>query len=188
VKILSWLSVSLLIAPVAAGAPVSYIVDPNHTYPSFEADHLGGLSTWRGKINETSGKIVLDRDAGTGIVDVTMKMTSIDFGLDDLNEHAKSPDIFDATKFPIASYKGSFANFKGKAPTEVNGNLTLRGVTRPVTLKINSVLCKPVRAVEVCGADASATINRVDFGVDFGVQMGFKPEVVLRIQVEAKRS
>jgi len=175
------------LAGAAAAAPVSYEIDPQHTYPSFEADHMGGMSVWRGKINSSAGKIVLDKQAGTGTVDVTIDMKTIDFGIDALNAHAQTPDIFDTAKYPTATYTGKLAKFQNGAPTEVDGTLTLHGVTKPVTLKINSFQCKdhPMKKKEFCGADASATINRDDFGVDFGKQMGFKMGVTLRIQIEA---
>src|SRR5712672_4592991 len=89
----------------AIAAPVKYNVDPNHTYPSFEADHLGGLSVWRGKFDKSSGTIVLDKEKTTGTVDVTVDAASIDFGHQKLNEHAKSPEMFDVSKFPTATYK-----------------------------------------------------------------------------------
>jgi polyisoprenoid-binding protein YceI len=175
------------LAGAAAAAPVSYEIDPQHTYPSFEADHMGGMSVWRGKVNSSSGKIVLDKQAGTGTVDVTMDMKTIDFGIDALNNHAQTADIFDTAKYPTATYTGKLAKFQNGAPTEVDGTLTLHGVSKPVTLKINSFMCKdhPMKKKEFCGADASATINRDDFGVDFGKQMGFKMAVTLRIQIEA---
>ena len=174
-------------AGAAAAAPVSYEIDPQHTYPSFEADHMGGMSVWRGKINSSAGKIVLDKEAGTGTVDVTMDMKTIDFGIDALNAHAQTPDLFDTAKYPTATYTGKLAKFQNGAPTEVVGTLTLHGVTKPVTLKINSFMCKdhPMKKKEFCGADATATLNRDDFGVDFGKQMGFKMGVTLRIQIEA---
>jgi len=175
------------LAGVAAAAPVSYEIDPQHTYPSFEADHMGGMSVWRGKINSSAGKIVLDKQAGTGTVDVTMDMKTIDFGIDALNAHAQTADLFDTAKYPTATYTGKLAKFQNGAPTEVDGTLTLHGVTKPVTLKINSFMCKehPMKKKEFCGADATATLNRDDFGVDFGKQMGFKMGVTLRIQIEA---
>ena len=175
------------IAGVAAAAPVSYEIDPQHTYPSFEADHMGGMSVWRGKINSSAGKIVLDKEAGTGTVDVTMDMKTIDFGIDALNAHAQTADLFDVAKYPTATYTGKLAKFQNGAPTEVDGTLTLHGVSKPVTLKINSFMCKdhPMKKKEFCGADATATLNRDDFGVDFGKQMGFKMGVTLRIQIEA---
>jgi polyisoprenoid-binding protein YceI len=173
-------------ASSAAFAADTYKVDPAHTYPSFEADHFGGLSNWRGKFDKTEGAIVVDRANKTGNVDITIDTTSLDFGHAKLNEHAKSPDMFDVAKYPTATYKGKLV-FKGDVPTSVDGELTLHGVTKPVTLHINQFKCiqHPMLKREVCGADASATFNRADFGVDYGVKMGFKPEVKLAIQVEA---
>jgi len=174
-------------ASAAAAAPVTYTIDPDHTYPTFEADHMGGMSYWRGKINSSSGKIMLDKAASTGSVDVTIDMKTIDFGNDALNAHAQTPDLFDTAKFPTATFTGKLAKFQNGSPTEVDGTLTLHGVTKPVTLKINSFMCKehPMKKKEFCGADASTTINRDDFGVDFGKQMGFKMGVTLRISIEA---
>jgi len=175
------------LAGAAAAAPMTYEIDPQHTYPSFEADHMGGMSTWRGKINSSSGKIVVDKQAGTGTVDVTMDMKTIDFGIDALNAHAQTPDLFDTAKYPTAHYTGKLVKFQNGTPTEVDGTLTLHGVSKPVTLRINSFQCKdhPMKKKEFCGADASATLNRDDFGVDFGKTMGFKMGVTLRIQIEA---
>jgi polyisoprenoid-binding protein YceI len=174
----------------AIAGPVTYDVDPNHTYPSFEADHFGGLSVWRGKFDKSAGTIVLDKDKGSGTVDITIDATSIDFGHAKLNEHAKSAEMFDVAKFPTATYKGKLANFKDGAPTEVDGQFTLHGVTKPVKLTINQFKCavNPMSKKEVCGADASATINRSDFGVNYGDKYGFKQEVKLQIQVEGIRA
>lgn len=171
----------------AWAAPVKYDIDSGHTFPSFTADHMGGLSNWRGKINSTSGTVTLDTAAQTGTVDVKMDMKSIDFGHEKLNEHAKSAEIFDTEKFPTATYTGKLTNFKNGAPTEVDGSLTLHGVTKPVKLKINQFLCKPnpMSKKETCGADASAKFNREDFGVSYGKAYGFKQDVELQIQIEA---
>ena len=189
-RVLSAVAGSCLVAIVAQAAPVTYDIDPGHTYPAFETDHMGGLSVWRGKINATSGKVVLDRAAKTGTVEVTMDMKSIDFGHDKMNEHSLSPDMFDVAKFPTAKFSGKLAAFNGENPTGVQGNLTLHGVTKPVTLKINSFMCKPnpMSKKETCGADASATINREDFGVSYGKAMGFKMDVKLLISIEAVRA
>jgi polyisoprenoid-binding protein YceI len=174
----------------ALAAPVTYNVDPSHTYPSFEADHMGGLSVWRGKFEKSSGTIVLDKDKASGTVDITVDAASIDFGMPKLNEHAKSPEMFDVAKFPTATYKGTLAKFKDGAPTEVEGQFTLHGVTKPLILTINQFKCmiSPMTKKEVCGADASATFNRSDFGVSFGDKYGFKQEVKLQIQIEAGRA
>ncbi len=180
---------ALMTGPAIA-APATYTLDPNHTYPSFEADHFGGLSVWRGKFDKTTGKVVLDKDKSSGSVDITVDVASIDFGHAKLNEHAKSAEIFDAGKFPTATYKGTLAKFKDGAPTEIDGQLTLHGVTKPVKLTINQFKCMmhPMLKKEVCGADASATFNRSDFGVSYGDKFGFKQEVKLLIQVEGVRA
>jgi polyisoprenoid-binding protein YceI len=179
-------SLAALVGANAFAAPVTYTLDPNHTFPSFEADHFGGLSTWRGKFDATSGKVVYDKDAKSGSIDVTVDMTSVDFGMPKLNEHAKSPEIFDAAKYPTATYSGKFSKFNGATPTEAQGTLTMHGVTKPVTLVIDSFMCKinPMSKKEVCGANATATFNRSDFGVNYGDKYGFKQEVKLQIQVE----
>jgi polyisoprenoid-binding protein YceI len=179
-------SMAALVSASALAAPVTYVLDPSHTYPSFEADHMGGLSVWRGKFDATSGKVVYDKDAKSGSIDVTVDMSSVDFGMPKLNEHAKSDQIFDVAKFPTATYSGKFTKWNGATPTAAEGTLTMHGVTKPVTLVINSFMCKPnpMTKKEVCGADASATFSRADFGVSFGDKYGFKQEVKLQIQVE----
>ncbi len=181
------LAVAGLAVGSAFAAPVTYQVDPGHTYPSFEADHFGGMSVWRGKFDSSSGTIVLDRDAGTGTVEITVDTTSIDFGNPKLNEHARSSEMFDVQKYPTAVYKGTLTNFKNGAPTEAHGELTLHGVTKPLNLTINSFLCKvtPMSKKERCGADAAATLNRADYGINFGDKYGFNMQVKLAIQVEA---
>jgi polyisoprenoid-binding protein YceI len=179
-----------LVAGYAVAAPVTYQIDPAHTYPSFEADHFGGLSVWRGKFDSSSGTIVLDKDKGTGTVDVTVDAASIDFGMPKLNEHTKSAEMFDVVKYPTATFKGTLVGFKDGAPTRVQGDFTLHGVTHPLTLTINQFLCKmnPLDKKEHCGADASATFNRSDYGISYGDTYGFKMEVKLAIQVEAIRA
>lgn len=163
----------------------TYNIEPNHTYPSFEADHMG-ISVWRGKFTKTSGKIVLDRAAKTGTVDIVIDTNSIDFGHAKMNEHAKDKDMFNVAQFPTATYKGTSIKFNGDTPVAVIGELTMLGVTKPVTLTINKFKCidHPMFKKEACGADASAEFKRTDFGMTFGTPR-FAPEVKLAIQVEA---
>ena len=167
--------------------PITYEIDSSHTFPAFEADHMGGLSLWRGKINSTSGEIVLDKDNETGSVNVIMDMSTIDFGHEGMNKHAKNSDMFDVEKYPEAVYKGNLTDFIDGAPTKVKGSLTLHGVTKPVDLDIKSFKCRlhPFKLKQVCGADAYGNIMRDDFGVDYAKRLGFKMEVALRIGVEA---
>jgi len=176
-----------LLAVSASGAfAATYNIDPSHTYPSFEADHKGGLSVWRGKFDKTSGTIQMDRAARTGSMDITIDAASINFGLDKMNTHAKSPDMFNVEKFPTVKYTGKSFKFEGEQLVAVEGELTMLGVTRPLTLKINKFKCVQDQRLkrEVCGADASAEFKRTDFGLNYATPV-FAPEVKLAIQVEA---
>ena len=178
---------TLVIAAPAVAAPVTYKIDPEHTYPSFEADHLAGLSVWRGKMNKSAGTVTLDKDSGSGEVDVAIELGSIDFGQKQLERWAVGPQFFDTKKHPQARYRGRFDGFVNGAPTQVVGALTLRGVTRPLTLKLNTFKCMPhpIFKRELCGADALGSFKRDEFGLDAGKDYGFNMDVLLRIQVEA---
>ncbi len=179
---------SCLTAAAVVAAPVTYDIDTKHAHVNFEADHFGGLSVWRGIISGATGKIVMDPAAKSGTVDLTLDPATVLTGRTDLDDHLKTADFFDIAKFPTATYKGTLANFKDGAPTEVQGNLTLHGVTKPVTLKILSFKCRAhpmMQDKNVCGADASASINREDFGMAWGKNFGFDMKVNLAIQVEA---
>jgi polyisoprenoid-binding protein YceI len=175
-----------LLATAAVSATAgTYTIDSSHTYPSFEADHKG-LSVWRGKFDKTSGTITMDRAAKTGSMDIVIDAASIDFGLDKMNSHARSEDMFNVEKFPHVSYKGKSFKFEGEQLVAVEGELTLLGVTKPVTLKVNRFKCivDPRLKREICGADASAEFRRTDFGLNYATP-AFAPEVKLAIQVEA---
>jgi polyisoprenoid-binding protein YceI len=176
----------LLAVATATAASTTYTLDPDHTHPSFEVDHFGGLSTWRGTFKKTSGTVAIDTEAKSGTVNVVIDTATIDFAHDKLNEHVAGPEMLDVAKYPSAEYKGKFVDFANGAPRTISGELTLHGVTKPVTLTINSFKCfeHPMLKKQVCGADASGSFNRADFGVNYGQQYGFKQDVLLRIQVE----
>ena len=179
-------ALSMGLAGIAPAAPVSYKVDPDHTFPSFEADHMG-ISVWRGKLNKSSGTVTLDKADGSGMVDIAIDISSIDFGQDALNRWARGADFLNVRKYPKATYKGRFDAATSGVPAQVVGELTLHGVTQPVVLKIHSFKCipHPLFKRELCGADASATFNRDEFGLGAGKDYGFKMDVTLRVQVEA---
>jgi polyisoprenoid-binding protein YceI len=176
----------LAYSPGATAAPETFVIDPDHTYPSFEADHFG-LSVWRGKMNESPGTVVLDRVAESGIVMITIEAGSIDFGHAKLNAWAAGAELLDVSTFPQAKYVGTFTRFINGNPTRLVGDLTLHGITRPVDVTINSLACEPHPMLkrEWCGADAFAVFKRDDFGLDSGEAYGFNMDVMLRIQVEA---
>ena len=186
-NVLSRIAAAALFATSAAqAAPASYNIDPSHTFPSFEADHMG-ISQWRGKFDRTSGTVTLDKEAGTGTVDIVVDMKSGDFGLEALNKAARGKELFEADKYPKAHFKGTLEGFADGAPTKAVGTLEMHGKTNPVTLDIRKFKCipHPMYKREVCGADIYATIDREQFGMDAGKAYGFSMAVDLRIQVEA---
>lgn len=176
-------------AGTALAKPATYQCDPSHTHPSFAADHMGGLSVWRGTFAKTACTIVFDETGHAGTVDVTVDTSSIDFALPKLNEDVAGPELFDAAKYPTATYKGTLAAFVNGKPTEVVGDFTLHGITHPLTLTIRSFECKPLPMMHQyrCGADAEGHFQRDQYGMDFGKAFGFQMWVRLRIQVEAVR-
>ncbi|MEQ5840985.1 YceI family protein [Paraburkholderia acidicola] len=169
-----------------AFAADTYQLDPQHTAPSFEADHFGGLSVWRGKFTKSSGTVTLDRAAKTGTVDVTVDLSSVQIGNAKLDAELVGDKFFDVAKFPTATYKGTQIRFDGDKPVEVIGALTLHGVTKPLNLEIDTFKCiqHPMLKREVCGVEAEGTFNRDDFGVDYGKTYGFKMATKLHIQAE----
>lgn len=183
------LSMSAIATSLASAAPANYTIDPEHTYPSFEASHMG-ISMWRGKFDKSSGAARLDKDAQRGEVNIRVDLKSVDFGHAKLNQFMMGPEFFDTTKYRYGTYKGTLAGFVDGVPTRVDGALTLHGVTKPLALKINTFKCipHPMLNRELCGADAFATFNRDDFGLDAGKSYGFSMEVVMRIQVEALKN
>jgi polyisoprenoid-binding protein YceI len=176
---------TLLAASATSAIAATYNIDPTHTYPSFEADHMG-LSVWRGKFDKTSGTVSMDRAAKTGGLDIKIDPASIDFGLEAMNKHARGEDMFNVTKFPTITYTSKSFKFDGDQLVAVDGELTMLGVTKPVTLKVNKFKCimHPRYKKEACGADASAEFKRSDFGLNYGLP-NFSPEVKLAIQIEA---
>ncbi|HKB82137.1 MAG TPA: YceI family protein [Burkholderiales bacterium] len=170
----------------AIAAPDHYAIDPTHTYPSIEFSHMG-ISVWRGKFNKTAGRIVLDRAARSGTVDVTIDISSINFGLAAMDEKARSDDFFDSARFPTATYKGKLL-FAGDKPRSVDGQITIRGISHPVALSINLFNCMPHPMLkrEVCGADAEGELNWSEYGMKLSQYgQGDAGRVHLRIQVEA---
>jgi polyisoprenoid-binding protein YceI len=171
----------------SAFADVStYQLDPEHTYPSFEADHIGGLSVWRGKFDKSQGTVTLDRAAKTGTVEVATDIASVHTGSAALDQKLQTDQFFDASKFPQATYKGTI-KFEGDRPATVVGSLTMHGVTKPLALAIVSFKCMqhPMLKREVCGVDAAGEFDRSDFGVDFGKAYGFNMKTKLLISAEA---
>lgn len=149
-----------------AFAADSYTIDPNHTFPVFEVNHLG-FSTQRGRFNKSSGKIVLDVAAKKGSVDLTVDVASLDMGFAKWNEHMAAEGFFDTAKHPTMSFKSEQLVFEGDKLVAADGQFTLLGVTKPLRLAVNGFRCgdNPITKKQMCGADVAATIKRSDFGM-----------------------
>ena len=152
------------LAGSAMAAPVTYGVDGSHTYPRFSYSHFG-YSTQLSSFKNTSGKVVFDAEAKTGSVDITIDMKSVNTGFDDFNGHIQGEDFLDTAKFPTATFKSTKVVFEGDKPKSIEGNLTIKGVTKPVTLTVTSfqAMPHPMMKKPAIGANAFTTIKRSEF-------------------------
>jgi polyisoprenoid-binding protein YceI len=173
------------LAAPAGAAPVTYVIDSSHTYPRFSYDHLG-LSTQLSRFDRTTGTVVLDKAARTASVDVAIDMTTVDTGHAEFNEHISSADFLDTARFPTATFKSTRVVFEGDRPVAIDGNLTIKGVTKPVTLKVTRFvnMLHPMQKKDAIGADASAVIKRSDFNAGQYVPL-VGDEVTISIALEA---
>lgn len=172
-------------ATSALAAPVTYGVEPNHTYANFSYNHMG-LSTQISKFNKTSGTVVYDKAAKTGSVDITIDMKSVETGSGLFNNHIQGADFLDTEKFPTATFKSTKVVFDGDAPATIEGNLTIKGVTKPVVLKVSHFanMTHPMAKKDAIGANASTQIKRSDFGAGkYAPMVG--DEVTITISLEA---
>ncbi len=171
----------------AAAAPETYTVDPAHTYPNFEVNHLG-FSTARGMFTDTRGKITLDREARTGKIEIVVNTASLYTGHAKRDEHLKNEDFFDVAKYPTMTFRSDRLRFHKGELNGAEGALTLLGKTLPVTLTLTSFNCgpNPITKKQVCGANAVADIKRSAWGMDAYVP-AVGDEVHLEIQIEAIR-
>ncbi len=173
------------LVPAPACPADSYTIDPRHSFPSFEIGHFG-WSIQRGRFDKTSGRITLDRAAKTGTVEVTIDAASVDTGVGARDEDLRGEGFFDVEKYAAMTFKSTRVRFEGDNPVAVDGEFTLRGVTKPLTLTVINFHCGPNPFVkkEVCGADAVATIKRSGFGLTKFLP-AISDEVKLLINVEA---
>lgn len=180
-------------APEANALPASgptkgstYLVDPTHTFVIYEIGHYG-TTTNRGRFSTKDGTVKISDDGQSGQVDVTMDISSVNTGVDMLNRHVQSKDFFNVADFPTGRFVADRIVFASDNVSEVPGILTLLGVSRPVTLKVNRFNCyvSPVFKRQVCGGDFETTIARSDFGIVWGLNFGFEDKVHLMVQIEA---
>ena len=161
------MTASLLVALAshAIAAPVTYQVDPTHTYPRFSYSHFG-LSTQLSSFRKTTGTVTFDSKAKTGQADITIDMTTVNTGLSDFDEHLRAEDFLDTAKHPTATFKSTRVLFDGDKPSSIEGLLTIKGVTKPVTLTVTSftTMEHPMVKKPAIGANAYTVIKRSEFG------------------------
>lgn len=176
------LTVALLAAalPLAASAQVeNYNIDPFHTYPYFELEHLG-TAMLRGRFDKTAGKFSIDRAAKTGTLEIVIQAASVTTGDNDRegrprtrDEHLRTADFFNPAEFPTLTYRSTAVKFAGDNPESIEGNLTLLGVTKPVALKVERWKCGPDPRMQgkrfMCGGNATGSFKRSDFGMKFAI-------------------
>jgi polyisoprenoid-binding protein YceI len=177
-----------LTLPLAATAQVeNYVIDPFHTVPYFEIEHLG-FAMIRGRFAKTTGKFTVDHSGKAGAVEIVIPTATVDTGDPDRegrprtrDEHLRTPDFFNATEFPTMTYRSSAVKFAGDNPEVIEGNLTLLGVTKPVSMKIERWRCGPDPRTQgkryQCGGNASGSFKRSDFGMKFGLPNAIGDEV-----------
>ena len=148
----------------AFAASETYVIDTGHTKPRFEYSHFG-YSTQSSRFDTVSGKITIDRAAKTGSADVSIDVKSVNTGSDVFNGHLKGEDFFDADKYPTITFKSTAFKFEGDKPVAIDGVLTSKGISKPVTLAVTSFQCMPhpLAKKDACGANATAKIKRSDF-------------------------
>ena len=179
------LAVAALFSSVAFAAPETYVIQNAHTFPRFEYNHLG-FSNQVSRFDKTSGTIIIDRVAKTGSVDVVIDAKSVDTGYALFNEHIQGEDFFDTAKYPTITFKSKNLKFDGDKLTSVAGELTIKGVTKPVTLTVTSFQCMPhpMLKKDACGANATTKIKRSEFNAGKHAP-NVSDEVTLTIPVEA---
>ena len=183
---LAFATVALVIATSAAAAEETYKIDPVHSQPNFEVRHMG-YSIQRGSFGKATGTITLDRAAKKGSVDITIDATSIKTIDPRLDKHVQSEDFFNVAKYPTITFKSNKLIFDGDRVVAVEGELTMIGVTKPVTLTVDNETCgeHPINKKPMCGAQASATVKRSDWGMKYGLPRAVGDDVHLVIPVEA---
>ena len=184
--LLATAAIALLSLPAAAQASESYQLDPNHTNILWHASHFG-FSSPSGRFGIKDGKLSLDdQKPENSVIDVTIDTTSLVTGIDKFNEHLKSKDFLDAEKYPTAEFKSTKVEKTGDNTAKVTGDLTLHGVTKPVTLDVtlNKEGEHPMTHKKAAGFSASATIKRSDFGITMGVP-NVSDDVEINIEAEA---
>jgi polyisoprenoid-binding protein YceI len=181
------LAASVLFASLAAAAsaaPANFELDPTHTYPSFQINHLG-FSEMRGYFTATQGSMSYDEEKRSGSVSVSIDAGSLSTGFAKRDEHLRSKDFFNVEKFPTLTFKSEPFQLEADKAVTVNGTLTMIGVSKPVALSVKPTKCgMRMDKNYVCGAVVSGQIKRSDWGLNTYLPF-VGDDVQLQIEVEA---
>ena len=171
---------------IAQAEPANYAIDPTHTFVTFEISHFGATVN-RARFDKKQGSVQLDKAAKSGKVEISFDTSSVNSGTPAFDKHLQSADLFDSAKHPTMKFVADKFVFNGDKVASVEGQLTLLGKTGPLTLKANQFNCydSPMLKREVCGGDFEATIDRTQWGMNYGVEWGFPKNVRLIAQIEA---
>jgi len=187
-------ALALAVPLAASAAPENYTLDPYHTFPHFAVEHFGVSMFW-GRFDRSSGKFMIDRAAKKATLELAVNTASVSTGENDkgsrprsLDEHLRSADFFNVAEFPRMTFKAADVKFNGDNPAEISGELTLLGVTRPLTLKVERWVCKdnPFNKKPMCGGNASGALKRSDFGMKYALP-AVSDEVRLTVGFEGYR-
>jgi polyisoprenoid-binding protein YceI len=185
-KKLAVAALALVLAPALALAADSYKIEGSHTQSAFAVKHLM-ISTVRGEFGKTEGTVVIDpADVTRSTVEATIDVTSVDTRDAKRDEHLRGADFFDAAKFPTITFKSTKVEKAGEGTLKVTGDLTMKGVTKPVVLTVNGPTdeIKDPWGNTRRGLSATAKINRKDFGVSYGPNAAVSDEVAITIDAE----
>jgi polyisoprenoid-binding protein YceI len=169
-KTITRLSAALVLAAStlapAFAAPATFASDPNHTFARFSYNHLG-FSEQSSRFDTVGGTVVLDPQAKTGSVDIKIDTKSVSTGSALFNQHIQGADYLDTAQFSSATFKSTKVNFDGDKPATIEGNLTLKGVTKPVLLTVThyKLAPHPMLKKDTVGATATTTVKRSDFNM-----------------------
>jgi polyisoprenoid-binding protein YceI len=153
-------------AAAPALAAETYTIDPDHTVPTFEIGHMG-MTFQRGHFSKTTGTVVIDRTAKTGSIEAVIDTSTVASGSAKRDAMLRSEDYFDSAKYPTATFKATKLAFDGEKLVGVDGELTMRGVTKPVSLKVANFTCLPPQGNRkpICGGEVSTVVKLTDYGM-----------------------
>ena len=173
---------------IPAAAQESYVIDPAHSQPFYETRHLG-FSLQRGTFGKVAGKVTLDRAAQKGTIDVTIETASVRSQDPRSDAALKGEKYFNVEKYPTMTFKSNSLRFDGDRVVGAEGELTMLGVTKPVSLKVSDFTCgdHPFSKKPMCGAEVTTTIKRSEWGMTAGLPFAPADDVKIMIPVEALR-